>query len=136
MIKKTLVCAAAFAFLAGVTFAGPVMAEVDKGPAEMTLTSTIDPAKKPKPAHFPHAKHQETLECGDCHHSKDADGKQVAYTEGMEIAKCESCHNKGAGMGKKLDTFKDVAHTNCKGCHKEQGDKKLTKCSTCHPKKK
>jgi hypothetical protein len=133
-MKKTLIYATAFAFMASVAFTGVALA-TDKGPADMTLESTIDKATKAKPAIFPHAKHQETLKCGDCHHGKDADGKKTAYTEGMAIAKCESCHNKAAGMPKKLETFKAAAHANCKGCHKEQGKKELTKCKACHPAK-
>ena len=134
MIKKTIICAAAFAFLAG--FAVPAMAS-DAGPAEMTLQATVDAAKKAKPALFPHKKHQDSgIACGDCHHGKDADGKQTAYTDGMKIEKCESCHNKAAGLPaeKKISTFKDAAHKNCKGCHKEQ-QKGPTKCAGCHPKK-
>lgn len=139
-MKKTLICATALTFLACVAFTGSAFAS-DKGPAEMTLESTIDKAKKPKPAVFPHAKHQEKLKCAECHHSKGADGKQAAYTDGMKIEKCESCHNKAAGMPKKLETFKAVAHANCKGCHsdtaKADPSKKVLKsCKTCHPKKK
>lgn len=129
MMKKTVLYAAAFALALGLGFSANAMA--DKGPADMTLQATVDAAAKPKPAIFPHAKHQETLACGDCHHGKDAAGKQVAYTEGMKIEKCETCHNKAAGMDKKIATFKDAAHTNCKGCHTE---KKAgpTKCGECH----
>ena len=134
MIKKTIVCAAAFAFLAGFTVAGPAMA-TDMGPADMTLESTIDKANKPKPAIFPHKKHQDAgIACADCHHGA-ADGKQTPYVEGMKIEKCESCHNKGAGLGPKTSTYKDVAHTNCKGCHKAEA-KGPTKCAGCHPKQK
>ena len=131
-MKKTLICSVALAFLCTTGLAALSMAQ-DKGPAEIVLKSTIDGAKKAKPALFPHAKHQETLKCGDCHHSKGADGKQVAYTEGQKIEKCESCHNKAAGMPKGLQTFKDVAHKKCKGCHKAK-DKALTKCGVCHKK--
>ncbi len=134
-MKKTLICGVALAFLCSLGLAGMSMAG-DKGPAEITLESTVDPAKKPKPALFPHAKHQETLKCAECHHTKGDDGKQVAYSEGMKIEKCETCHNKAAGMPDKLQTFKDAAHKNCKSCHKETGKKELTKCTTCHPKKK
>ena len=132
-MKKVLICSVALAFICTTGLIS--MANDDKGPAEITLTSTIDAAKKAKPSVFPHAKHQETLKCADCHHSKDADGKQVAYVEGQKIEKCESCHNKAAGMPKGLQTFKDAAHKNCKGCHKAK-DKKLAKCGVCHPKKK
>lgn len=131
-MKKTVIYTAAFALALGLSFTGNAMAAADKGPAEMTLQATVDAAAKPKPATFPHAKHQEKLACGECHHGKDAAGKQVAYVEGQKIEKCESCHNKAAGMtNAKVATFKDAAHTNCKGCHTE---KKAgpTKCTECH----
>ena len=135
MFKKTIVCFTAFAFLAGFTGITTAMAETDKGPAEMVLQATIDKAAKPKPATFPHKKHQDNTEfkmtCGDCHHGKGPDGKQVAYTDGMKIEKCETCHNKAAGMKKEIATFKDAAHTNCKGCHKDK-KKGPTKCPDCH----
>ncbi len=143
-MKKTVLCAVTAALALGLCFTGTSMAKkVDKGAADLTLESTIDKAKKAKPAIFPHAKHQETLACGDCHHSKDADGKKVDYVDGQKIEKCESCHNKAAGMPKKLTTFKEAAHANCKACHKatdkELGTpkaKSLAKCTVCHPKKK
>lgn len=130
MMKKTVLYAAAFALVMGLGFSANAMA-ADKGPTDITLQATVDAAAKPKPALFPHAKHQEKMACGECHHSKGADGKQVAYVEGQKIEKCESCHNKAAGMDKKIATFKDAAHTNCKGCHTE---KKAgpTKCAECH----
>ena len=138
-MKKTLICATALAFLTCVAFTGSAFA-TEKGPADITLESTIDKAKKAKPAIFPHAKHQETLKCTDCHHGA-ADGKKVDYTDGMKIEKCESCHNKAAGMPKKLETFKAVAHKNCKGCHSDiakadPSKKALKSCKACHPKKK
>lgn len=134
-MKKIALYAVATALVMGLCFTATSFA-ADKGAAEMTLVSTIDAAKKAKPAIFPHAKHQEKLACADCHHGKDDAGKQVAYTEGMKIEKCESCHNKAAGMtNKKLATFKGAAHANCKTCHKKT-DKALAKCGVCHPKKK
>ena len=134
-MKRIALYAVATALVMGLAFTGASFANDDKGPTEMTLKSTVDPAKKAKPALFPHAKHQEKLKCGECHHSKDAAGKQTPYVEGMKIQKCESCHNKAAGMPKKLTTFKDAAHARCKACHKKT-DKKLAKCNVCHPKKK
>ena len=134
-MKRLTLYAVSVALAFGLCFAGASLAGDEKGPAEMTLKSTVDPAKKAKAAVFPHAKHQEKLKCGECHHSKGADGKQVAYVEGQKIEKCESCHNKAAGMPKKINTFKNAAHVNCKGCHKAK-DKKLAKCTVCHPKKK
>ena len=111
----------------------------DKGPADMVLQAEKDKAKKPKPAVFPHAAHQEIAECGDCHHSA-ADGKQVPYEEGQEIGKCEDCHYKGAEMPKGLDSYKGAAHKNCRDCHKKAAAEKpelaekFKKCMPCHPK--
>ncbi len=134
MTRKIIVCVFGVIFLC---FAGIVIA--DNGPAEMTLQAEKDKASKPKPAVFPHAKHQEIAECGDCHHGA-ADGKQVPYEEGQEIGKCESYHFSGNGMDKKIETFKNAAHVNCKDCHKEvvsskpELKDKFKGCLPCHPK--
>ncbi len=121
----TVVLAVAFAF----AFSINVIA-ADKGPAEMVLKT--DAAKKP--AKFPHANHQAKNPCSECHHSKSADGKQLAYVDGQKIEKCATCHN--ADMAdKKLDSFKDAAHKRCKGCHKaKKSEGASTKCTTCHVK--
>jgi len=104
----------------------------DKGPAEITLQSTIDPAKTPKQAFFPHGEHQSRLECKTCHHGKGADGKRISYVEGQKIDKCESCHNtKDAAMPEKVNTFKKAAHSLCQACHKKNKPE-LAKCSVCH----
>lgn len=136
MIKKALLTAAAVAFLIGGVAA---ISSANNGPEEMTLQTTG--SAKPKPAFFPHKAHQDKFACAECHHTM-ADGKQVPYTEGMEIGKCESCHNSEKLAGKmagkeKLDTFKGAAHTNCLGCHKEEAakdeaKKDLKSCKTCH----
>lgn len=103
----------------------------DKGPAEITLQSTIDPATTPKPAQFPHAAHQGRLECKICHHGKGPDGKRIEYVEGQKIEKCESCHNSKAGMPEKVGTFKNAAHALCQDCHKKTKPE-LGKCGVCH----
>jgi hypothetical protein len=129
MMKKTVLYAVVLTLAVG--FGSSAMA-ADKGPADITLQATKDAAAKPKPAAFPHAKHQATMACGDCHHGKDAAGKQEAYKEGQKIEKCETCHNSAAGLANKdVATYKDAAHKNCKGCHTE---KKAgpTKCDGCH----
>ncbi|MCF6187522.1 MAG: cytochrome c family protein [Desulfobulbaceae bacterium] len=136
MVKKSLslclIVLAAVFIVSGLSFAS------DKGDAEYVLKSTVDPASKTKLAFFPHAKHQAKFDCATCHHGKDADGKQVAYTDGMKIEKCESCHNKAAGMPKGLETFKKAAHKRCKTCHqsmkKEGKATGPTKCNGCHRK--
>jgi len=88
MIRKALTCGTALAFLlCGLAFTSLA---ADTGPETITLTATG--SAKPKPATFPHKKHQETLKCAECHHGMQ-DGKQVPYTEGMKIEKCETCHN-------------------------------------------
>ena len=136
-MKKVLFCGVALAFLCSLGLAGMSIAG-DKGPAEIT----VNPNGK-KPAAFPHAKHQEKFKCGECHHAKGADGKQAPYTEGMKIEKCETCHTgdmlKGQVKGK--SAMQRAGHGNCLACHKAKAKKdsslkKITKCSTCHPKKK
>lgn len=136
MIKKALATAAATALLLGgvATFC-----YADNGPAEITLETTG--SAKPKPAFFPHAAHQASIACAECHHGM-ADGQKVPYTEGMEIGKCESCHNSEVLAGKtagkdKLDTFKGAGHANCLTCHKDvaakdEAKKDLKSCKTCH----
>lgn len=98
-MKKSIVCAAAFAFMFSLTVAGGAMAQ-DKGPAEMTLTT----AKAKKPALFPHAKHQASAKvtCDDCHKGLDvkkmATVKNYAHKEG-----CKKCH-KANGVSTKCGT--------------------------------
>lgn len=143
MLKKIVACGVVTLFV--LTGTAVVSFSTDPGPADITMVG--EKSKKPKPAVFPHKKHQETIGCGECHHGM-ADGKQVAYADGQEIKKCESCHNKDVLAGKmagknKLDTIKGAGHGNCLACHKklakenpELKAKKISKCSTCHPKKK
>ncbi len=144
MLKKIFTCSVVslFVFCGAVSF---VSAGADSGPTDITMVSTS--SKKPKPANFPHKKHQDTLKCADCHHSM-ADGKKVPYVDGQDIGKCESCHNKEVLPGKlkgklKLDTIKGAGHGNCLACHKAKAKedpalkaKKIDKCAACHPKKK
>lgn len=149
-MKKALICGVALAFLCSLGIAGISLAaaDVDKGEADITMTGD---AKKPKPAQFPHAKHQETLKCGECHHGMADDGKKIDYVEGQKTEKCGTCHNAEKLAGKtidiggkkplKLDTMKGAGHGNCKKCHtaeakKDEAKKDLKKCTTCHPKKK
>lgn len=134
MFKKTLLICSALVLALSFAFAGTSNA-MNKGPEEMVLKS----ADAKKPAFFPHAKHQEMkgVTCGTCHHTKDAAGKQVPYSEGMEIQKCETCHNKTDMKDPKLESFKGVAHERCKGCHakkKAEGIEAPTKCNDCHRK--
>lgn len=139
MVKRVLIYSFAALFL--VCGFSSISFSSEKGPADLKLVSS-DASKKP-PAVFPHAKHQETLKCGECHHGSK-DGKQEPYAEGMEIKKCESCHNSkdlaGKTKGKlKLDTFKGAGHGNCLECHKavakaDASKKKLKSCKTCHVK--
>ncbi len=83
-MKKRMVLLVMACFIAGsllgVCFA---LAAQDVGPEEIVLRTK----KNKKPAKFPHRQHQGVLQCGDCHHTKGDDGKQAAYTEGMEIKK-------------------------------------------------
>ena len=146
MLKKILVCSVVSMFVVGGAVISS-LANVEKGPAEITVGNSK--SAKPKPALFPHAKHQDELkiDCAECHHGM-ADGKQVAYSDSLEIQKCETCHTgdtlAGKKLGKlKLDTIKGAGHGNCLACHKEMAKndaalkaKKIDKCAACHPKKK
>lgn len=130
-MKKLIVGGALLALCCAPCLLGSALA-ADKGPAEITLQSTIDPASKPKPSLFPHGAHQSRLECKTCHHGKGADGKRISYDEGQKIEKCETCHNsKDATMPEKVNTFKKAAHAMCQGCHKKNKPE-LAKCSVCH----
>lgn len=100
-MKKVIIYGVAIAFLCVAGFAGMGMASDEKGPADITLSTEAGK----KPAVFPHAAHQEKIECDKCH--KDANYTAGAWT-------------------------KDSGHALCKDCHKENGAP--TKCGTCHPK--
>ena len=133
MSRKSLVLLIVAAFVMsmglGVTMS---LAEVDKGPAEITLN-----ADGKKPAVFPHAKHQEKNKCGECHHYQDDSGAQTACMDDTldKIAKCDTCHNADFA-NEKLRTWKDIGHGNCKSCHTKMKDEGApTKCGACHPKK-
>jgi hypothetical protein len=129
-MKKMLLCGTMVLSFCVAGVVGLAMA-ADKGPAEIVLKSTVDPAATPKPATFPHAAHQARQKCGDCHHGKGADGKRIAYVEGQKIEKCETCHNTKAGMPEKVNSFKNAGHALCKDCH-TKSKPELAKCTVCH----
>ncbi len=120
-VLQLLVMALALAVAGGLGIAG------DAGPADMELKTSAGK----KPAKFPHKQHQESFECGECHHTS-TDGKKSPYVEGMEIKKCAVCHNKDNMDDPKMNNFKVVAHGLCKECHKQNKDAAPTKCSGCH----
>ncbi|MDH5297393.1 MAG: cytochrome c family protein [Desulfobulbaceae bacterium] len=125
-MKKSIVCAAAFAFAFTCAVAGvSVSKAANAGPAEMVLKDTGS-----KPATFAHKAHQDRAKCADCHHSKTADGKKGPYVAGQE-KKCSTCHNKDMANAK-LNSFKNAAHEACKGCHKAKNGP--MKCNDCHKK--
>lgn len=129
--KKVLSLLVAVCFC--LVMVGVAMA-ADKGPETITFK-----CKKKSDVVFGHAKHQENLACGECHHSKGPDGKQVPYVEGQKIEKCDTCHTAEMAVPA-LNSSKKALHKNCKACHKaeaKKGNKAApTKCSGCHPKKK
>ena len=142
-MKKIALYAVGTALVMGLAFTGASFAETDKGPADIVMENPESKAKKPKPAVFPHAKHQEKLKCAECHHGKDDAGKQTPYVEGMKIEKCITCHtgNSLEGQVKGKSALHRAGHGNCKKCHtemakKDKALKDLKKCTTCHPKKK
>jgi hypothetical protein len=100
----------------------------------------LQTARARKPALFPHRKHQDMFECGECHHGKNQKGEQTPYVEGMKIRKCVTCHNSSL-PNKRLNHFKFAAHAKCKGCHQAKAADHekagpIIKCGGCHPKKK
>ncbi len=126
-MKKMIIATAAFALVLGFGVASNTVA-ADKGPADMVLKT----AKGKKPSIFPHAKHQASIDCAECHHTMTADGKQGPYDAG-NIGKCESCHDGKKIKNKKVKNYMKAAHANCKTCHKKQ-KKGPTKCNGCHKK--
>ena len=132
-MKKIYIYGAVLMFCC--TTGGLAMASgADNGPAEITLQTAVNPQKTPRPAFFPHARHQGLTECTACHHGKGADGKKVAYVKGQKIEKCETCHNDKSGMPEKSANLKRVAHKLCVECHLESLPE-LIKCGVCHTKK-
>ena len=134
-MRKWLAVLGAIGLLLGTYGLG--MSSGDKGPEVINLPAPK--MKKGPVVKFAHHKHQEVLKgnCGECHHGKTADWKQVPYKEGMKIEKCATCHNK-KHPNKKLNSVKKAAHKNCKGCHKamKKAGKKTgpVKCKGCHVK--
>ena len=148
MLKKILVCSVVSMFvLCGSVISS--LATVDNGPAEIKVE--YPDSAKPKPAIFPHAEHQKTLACAECHHGM-TDEQKIAYDpenpDKFAIKKCWECHTGDTLAGKKsgklkLDTIKGAGHGNCLACHKQMAKedaalkaKKIDKCAACHPKKK
>ncbi len=126
------VCSLLVAILFGLVMTGIAMA-ADTGPAIIILKARMGNVT------FPHAAHQKKFKCGQCHHSKGPNGKQVPYKAGQKIEKCSACHNANSGMPKKLNSVKKVMHKNCRGCHKamqKTNPKAPTKCRACHVKNK
>ena len=133
MSKKSLILLVVAAFVMSLGF-GVTMSMADNGPADITMNADSK-SEKPKPAVFPHAKHQEKNDCATCHHIDDG-GKQAPLAEGAAVAKCDTCHNADFA-NEKLRKWKDIGHGLCKDCHKKmKEDGAPTKCAACHPKKK
>ena len=134
MSKKSLVLLVVTALTLGLALTVSIsFAELDKGPAEITLN-----ADGKKPALFPHAAHQEKLgDCGSCHHYVDKDGVRNPCDDGTPqeyFQKCDSCHNADFA-NEKLRTWKDIGHGLCKACHTAKKDEGApTKCNDCHVK--
>ena len=59
---KKMLLFSAILFCSGAIGLASTAGAADKGPAEITLQATIDPATTPKPAQFPHGVHQAKME--------------------------------------------------------------------------
>lgn len=103
--------------------AASVIAEVAKGPENITLNKWLD--KKTAVA-FPHKAHQDHMDCKKCHHKASENETPVA---------CTTCHLQEAN-GEKVK-FADAFHKLCRDCHKDEkkkgNEKAPTKCTECHP---
>jgi hypothetical protein len=93
----------------------------NKGPAEIDLSKKFDVPKTTKKAViFPHAKHQATNECTDCHMSAEG-GTALKSSKGGELK-----------PGKVKGTSNKVHKEFCWPCHKAKKVKKGKSCSKCH----
>jgi len=133
MSKKSLMLLVVAAFVLSLGLGVSLsLAEVDKGPAEITLNPDGT-----KPVLFPHAKHQEKNACGTCHHYLK-DQVKTPCDDGSpqdDFKKCTECHN-DTMANEKLRTWKDIGHGLCKDCHTKMKDQGApTKCNDCHIKK-
>ncbi len=104
----------------------------DPGPADIIIQTIL----ARKPARFPHRHHQQFLDCADCHHGRDTDGKRTPYVQGMSIARCVSCHNTEM-ENKELNSIKLAGHALCKSCHRKAAQEghagPISRCIGCHP---
>ena len=94
-----------------------------------------DSQRRP-PVWFGHEMHSDNLECLDCHHDYDENGKNILdedeLEEGQPAAQCLSCHEI-----KKSDDLENTYHKLCMGCHisaQKRGDPSGPRlCAGCHP---
>ncbi len=82
---------------------------------------------------FPHEKHEEGLDCMDCHHEYDESGENI----GGDGGSCSDCHtqNPGANPVPLMEAF----HLQCKQCHAKEISSSENKnmpqmCGQCHVK--
>ncbi len=79
---------------------------------------------------FPHAIHEDKIDCIRCHHNFDEYGANT----GSEGEKCTSCH----GAKKNLISPKEAFHLQCINCHRNLMKNGLKygpiMCAECHKK--
>ena len=117
-MKKIAVLLAVLIFSA-VAFAA------NNGPAEINLGEKwVDGGKtKKKAVIFPHALHQKSNDCTECHVSADGSGLKN-LKKGGELNL--------AGALKKGKTSNDAHNLFCWDCHKKKKVKKGKSCTKCH----
>jgi hypothetical protein len=110
-------------------------------PEDIKINNTETYGKKQRPAvNFPHMKHIESIDCMDCHHDYDENGKNILdesqlAEEKNEALQCAMCHMKKRING----TFglMNAYHKQCIGCHRKMirnGEKSGPQvCGACHP---
>lgn len=104
-----------------------VAAEPDKGPEKITIDTNKSGKRVPDFGHWAHMEMEAVGGCTTCHHTIE---------EGETPKACGACHKDPKDKDPETGApgFKDAFHDNCTGCHKKQEDKKLRRCTTCHPK--
>lgn len=103
---------------------------VDTGREVFTIQTSGGEGKKPlKP--FSHKKHQDIMECGECHHKIIDDGEPVPIKSTDPVERCEACHNEHM-ENPTWDDTKEFFHGKCRVCHQKGGGKVKGTCNECH----
>ncbi|NOY70020.1 MAG: cytochrome c3 family protein [Deltaproteobacteria bacterium] len=84
---------------------------------------------------FPHLKHEDQIDCSECHHEYDKSGENI----GGDGEDCSDCHTKNAGSNP--IPLMEAFHLECKRCHAKEISSSQNKnmpqmCGQCHVRRK